>query len=65
MLSKSIFCILQHLIQQRVEQAKHLLRQPEQTITAIALDCGFANQSHFAKYFRQYTGINPKLFRKS
>lgn len=54
----------QYLIQQRIEQAKHLLKQPEQTITAIALDCGFANQSHFAKYFRQYTGVNPKQFRK-
>ncbi|MCC5616824.1 AraC family transcriptional regulator [Nostoc sp. CHAB 5836] len=25
----------------------------------------FANQSHFAKCFRQYTGMNPKQFRNS
>ncbi|BAY62796.1 putative transcriptional regulator [Calothrix brevissima NIES-22] len=55
----------QYLIRQRIEQAKHLLRQPGRTITSVALDCGFANQSHFAKYFRQYTGMNPKQFRKS
>lgn len=54
----------QYLIQQRVEQAKRLLKQTERTVTAIALDCGFANQSHFAKYFRQYTGMNPNQFRK-
>lgn len=55
----------QFLIRQRVEQAKHLLRQSERTVTAIALDCGFANQSHFARYFRKYTGMNPNQFRKS
>ncbi|WAL58299.1 helix-turn-helix transcriptional regulator [Thermocoleostomius sinensis] len=54
----------QYLIHQRVEQAKRLLKQTERTVTAIALDCGFANQSHFAKYFRQYTGMNPNQFRK-
>ncbi|MBW4643233.1 MAG: AraC family transcriptional regulator [Goleter apudmare HA4340-LM2] len=54
----------QYLIQQRVERAKHLLEQPERTITAISLECGFANQSHFAKCFRKHTGMNPKQFRK-
>jgi AraC family transcriptional regulator len=54
----------QFLIQQRVERAKHLLKHSEQTITAIAMDCGFANQSHFAKYFRQCTGMNPSEFRR-
>lgn len=55
----------QYLIRQRVEQAKHLLKQPGRTVTSVALDCGFANQSHFAKYFRQCTGMNPKQFRQS
>ncbi len=54
----------QYLIQQRIEQAKHLLKQPERTITSVALECGFANQSHFAKYFRKHTGMNPKKFCK-
>jgi AraC family transcriptional regulator len=55
----------QYLIQQRVEKAKHLLKQPERTITSVAIDCGFANQSHFAKCFHQCTGINPKQFRNA
>jgi len=54
----------QFLIRQRVEQAKHLLKQPVQTVTTVALECGFANQSHFARCFRQYTGMNPNQFRK-
>ena len=55
----------QFLIRQRIDQAKQLLRQPERTITSIAMECGFANQSHFARYFRQYTGLNPNQFRRS
>lgn len=55
----------QFLIRQRVERAKHLLKQPERTVTSVALDCGFANQSHLARYFRRYTGMNPNQFRKS
>jgi AraC family transcriptional regulator len=55
----------QYLIQQRVEKAKHLLKQSEQTITSVAMECGFANQSHFAKCFHQCTGLNPRGFRKS
>lgn len=54
----------QYLIQQRVEQAKHLLKQPERTILSVAMECGFANQSHFAKCFRQCTGMSPNQFRK-
>jgi AraC family transcriptional regulator len=55
----------QYLMQQRVAKAKHLLKQPERTITSVAMECGFANQSHFAKCFHQSTGLNPKEFRKS
>ena len=54
----------QYLIQQRVERAKQLLKQPELTVTHIASKCGFANQSHLAKQFRQYTGVTPKQFRR-
>lgn len=53
----------QYLIQQRLERAKHLLKQPDQSITFVALECDFANPSHFAKCFRKYTGMNPKQFR--
>jgi AraC family transcriptional regulator len=54
----------QYLTQQRIERAKQLLRLPELTITRISEDCGFANQSHFAKYFRLRTGVSPQQFRK-
>ncbi|MEH2245674.1 AraC family transcriptional regulator [Nostoc sp.] len=52
-----------YLIQQRVERSKQLLKQRGRTINEIAVECGFANPSHFAKCFRRYTGISPNQFR--
>jgi AraC family transcriptional regulator len=67
----------QYLMQQRVERAKQLLEKrslakplPQQkppgtgiAISAIALDCGFANQTHLTKVFRQMTGMTPKAYQ--
>ncbi len=54
----------QYLTQQRVERAKQLLKQHEISISDIALDCGFANQTHLTKVFRQVTGMTPKAYQK-
>jgi AraC family transcriptional regulator len=54
----------QYLIQQRVERAKQLLEQRSISISTIALDCGFANQTHFTKVFHQMTGMTPKAYQK-
>jgi AraC family transcriptional regulator len=59
-------------MQQRVERAKQLLEQqslakPPGTgiaISTIALDCGFSNQTHLTKVFRQMTGMTPKAYQK-
>lgn len=58
-----------YLMQQRVERAKHLLKQkdPEHqsiSISKIALDCGFANQTHLTKVFRQMIGTTPRAYQK-
>ena len=54
----------QYLVQQRVERAKRLLKQRSLPISDIALDCGFANQTHLTKVFRQMTGTTPKAYQK-
>lgn len=54
----------QYLMQQRVERAKQLLEQQSIAISTIALDCGFANQTHLTKVFRQMTGVTPKAYQK-
>jgi AraC family transcriptional regulator len=54
----------QYLMQQRVERAKQLLKEQAISIRDIALDCGFANQTHLTKVFRQMTGVTPKAYQK-
>jgi len=54
----------QYLMQQRVERAKQLLKQQAISISNIALDCGFSNQTHLTKVFRQMTGMTPKAYQK-
>ncbi len=54
----------QYLMQQRVERAKQLLEKQSIAISTIALDCGFANQTHLKKVFRQMTGMTPKAYQK-
>lgn len=53
----------QYLMQQRVEKAQQLLKQTNDSITNIALECGFSSHSHFGLQFRQITGITPKVYR--
>ena len=54
----------QYIIQQRIERAKQLLIQDHYSIVDIALQVGFANQSHFCQRFRRITGVSPRTYRK-
>ncbi len=53
----------QYVIQQRLERAKRLLKQTDQSIIDIALECGFNSHSHLSKQFRKVIGVTPKAFR--
>ena len=53
----------QYLLQQRVERAKQLLKQTDQSIVDIAFTCGFNSHSHLSKQFRQLTGLTPSAYR--
>jgi AraC family transcriptional regulator len=48
----------------RIQHARQLLTGTSQTLTDIALDCGFADQSHFSATFRKLTGLTPAVFRQ-
>lgn len=54
----------QYVIGQRVERAKQLLQQPELSIADIALQCGFASQSHLNYHFKRLIGVTPNQSRK-
>ncbi len=48
----------------RVDRSIALLRDPARSLTDIAQQCGFADQSHFIRSFREFLGVTPKTFRK-
>lgn len=48
----------------RVEKALPLLRNQKVSLTEIAAHCGFADQSHFIRCFKEFLGITPKAYRK-
>ena len=48
----------------RIEQAKKLLTASGENLHSIAMKCGFANEFHFSKVFRQQIGESPAVFRK-
>jgi AraC family transcriptional regulator len=47
----------------RVERAQGLLARSDLPLAEVALACGFANQSHFTRVFREVTGSTPARFR--
>jgi AraC family transcriptional regulator len=47
----------------RIQRAKDLLVKGDQPIAMIALEAGFADQSHFTKAFRRMAGITPREWR--
>ena len=47
--------------QLRIEQAANLIRQ-KTPFAEIAAALGFADQSHFNRFFKRYTGVTPRRF---
>ena len=52
------------VLQRRIERAKRLLSETETPLVEVALNCGFASQSHFASVFHRHVGVTPSRFRK-
>ena len=49
----------------RLEKAARLLRYSEQSLTDIALDCGFSSSATFSRAFRSGYDTSPSQFRKN
>ena len=49
---------------QKVEIAKHQLRNTNKSITLIAGELGYVNTSHFINLFKRFEGITPLLYRQ-
>lgn len=57
---------IEHLTRLRLgAAARHLLQNPEMSITEIAFRCGFQSSQYFAKVFRDRHGSSPSEHRRS
>jgi AraC family transcriptional regulator len=54
-----------YLIRLRIERATRLLRETNQGVADIAFACGFANQEHMTRLFRQHLGTTPGAYRRA
>jgi AraC-like DNA-binding protein len=48
----------------QIEEAKRLLAARHHELSKIAVNCGFAHQSHFTSRFKQATGLTPTRWRR-
>ncbi|MHB2265959.1 helix-turn-helix domain-containing protein [Aliihoeflea sp. PC F10.4] len=55
----------QYVLKLRVEHAQRMLAQISAPISVIADECGFANQTHFSRVFKQMLGVAPAAYRKA
>lgn len=53
-----------YLTQKRIEEACKLLLRSNHSLSDIASEVGFENQSYFSQIFRDHTGMSPKEYRK-
>lgn len=54
----------QYLVRSRLRNAARLLADEDRSISAIALDVGFADLSNFVRTFHRAAGVSPRAFRK-
>jgi PAS domain S-box-containing protein len=55
----------QFILKVRMDAAVRRLRETEDPIAMIALDCGYSDQSAFTRQFRQTVGLSPSEFRRT
>jgi AraC-like DNA-binding protein len=55
---------LQWRLTARVERAKAMMLETKRTLTDIALECGFTEQSHFNHIFLKRVGAAPNAWRR-
>jgi AraC family transcriptional regulator len=48
----------------RVQRAEKLMLATDDSLAKIAIDCGFADQSHLCRIFRQVTEMTPSEWRR-
>jgi AraC family transcriptional regulator len=53
------------VVRRRLDFATQYMLQSDVSLSDVALLCGFADQAHFCKHFRQATGLTPTAWRRA
>jgi AraC family transcriptional regulator len=53
-----------YMLRRRIELASRLMIESTTPLIEIALKCGFSDQAHFTRRFRQLTGATPAAWRR-
>jgi AraC-like DNA-binding protein len=55
---------MDYVLSLRIQEAQRLLATTGETLSGIAAQVGFYDQSHFTKRFRKVTGLTPAQYRQ-
>ncbi|MEM6777023.1 MAG: AraC family transcriptional regulator [Planctomycetota bacterium] len=56
---------MEYLIRDRVDRVQQTLRDHgELSLTSVAMQCGFADQSHMGRHFKRIVGLTPSRWRE-
>jgi AraC family transcriptional regulator len=53
-----------YLVRRRLARARHLMLTSDIGLSEVALECGFSDQAHLCKLFRQTMGTSPAAWRR-
>lgn len=54
-----------YVLQRRIARAKALLQGGDEPLVEIAQNCGFSDQAHLSRTFRQQIGCTPSAWRRT
>ncbi|WP_051356603.1 helix-turn-helix domain-containing protein [Azorhizobium doebereinerae] len=53
-----------YVLARRVELAQQMMTGSQDSLSEIALNCGFSDQAHFSRVFKRVTGESPNAWRR-
>ena len=56
--------VCHYIRRRRVERAQQLMLSSKEPLSQIALACGFADQAHYCRVFRNVVGLSPHAWRR-
>jgi AraC family transcriptional regulator len=56
--------VCHYIRRRRIERAQRLMLQSNEPLSQVALACGFADQAHYCRVFRDVVGLSPNAWRR-